>query len=286
MFELLKLDDNFIIEIELMKTIYPFSKNRTKILLDELRKKVENLDERADKFEILKQNLNNLVAACLSKNPLQIITMKYCKNEEEKESYRVYLKNDKLCYYRDDKYLPIDSTSVFMEFFDGRTPEEDERYLESIGFPLLSERAGKSSFSCFVIDKDGKLYINPYRPDTIQHTFTTQGGNILCAGLILLKNGTICYIDNTSGHYKTNNEKLELFFLFLKNNSENQDISKYFDDDFLKCRENFSWPLKKIIDRKEFGLRFRHLFREKTFIELENERKLRKSVFEKYELRK
>lgn len=285
MYQLLKLNENFRIEMELMNTKYPFSKNRSKIILEELRKRVKDLDDRIDRFEIVRQNLDNLVNICLANISEQIITMKYCQDQQEKENYAVYLQNNKLCYFRNDKYIPIDSTEIFKEFFDGRVPAEDEKYLESIGFPMLPERSGKSEFSCFVIDKDNKMYINPYRPDTIQHTFTTYGDSVLCAGLILLKNGTIYYIDNTSGHYLTGNEKLELFFIFLKQNSKIKNISVYFDKEFLKCRNDFSWPLKGIIEKKEYGLKFCHIFREKTFCEIEEEKRLRKYIFEKYELK-
>lgn len=273
----LNLTDNFKCEIELKDTRFPLPKTTIYSLLG----KINIFNGNEDSFSILQERLEELVREHFKDKPKQMLLMQYCKTEEEKEKCKVFLNDDCLCFYRDGKYVRIDSQNLFREYF-GRIPLEDDEYLKSIGFPSLPERQGKSCFSCFTIHKDGNLYIHPYRQDTIQHTFTTNGRSVAAAGLIILVDGKILHINNVSGHYKTPNQYIELFFDFLKNSSITENLNLYFHHDFSVFRNNFSFPLSRLIENKEFGISFKYLFREKTLTELEEERHIRNQINQKY----
>ncbi|MBR2141370.1 MAG: hypothetical protein IJ853_03350 [Rickettsiales bacterium] len=129
------------------------------------------------------------------RNEIEVRKLKYYENEQEREKYKVYFHDDKLCYLRKNKFVPIDTENEYKDVF-GRLPLEDED--ENIP----EHRRGKSCFSCCVIDAGGGMYLFPYKGDTMQHTFITKGQPTQFAGMMRTKNGQICYIDNNSGHYK------------------------------------------------------------------------------------
>ena len=129
--------------------------------------------------------------------------MLYCSNEE-KEKYLVYIHDDSLCYKINSNFKKIDSIEIFKNMFDNRTPDEDEEYLEKSGNPVPNIRRGKAKHSNIIIDTSGKIYIFPYISNTMHHTFISHGSDVIFAGTIGLENGKITYIDNSSGHYRTN----------------------------------------------------------------------------------
>ena len=82
------------------------------------------------------------------RNEIEVRKLKYYENEQEREKYKVYFHDDKLCYLRRNKFVPIDTENEYKDVF-GRLPLEDED--ENIP----EHRRGKSCFSCCVIDAGG-----------------------------------------------------------------------------------------------------------------------------------
>ena len=274
--ELLKFNQNFEIEKLLKDTKYPLSKNQFKIC-NEIIKITEpfnniNLNKFIDKLDLL-----------IKSRKINIITMNYCKNTKEREKYKVHIYLDKLCFYSNKNkiYTPIDSLNLFKSHLNGRTPKEDDEYLIKIKYPILTERIGKSTCSCFIIDKKNNLYINPYRQDTIHHSFITDCGDVLCAGLIFCENGKILYIETRAGHYLPNPKNILYFFNYLKNKNIGSNLKYLFHEDFDLKREIFSKCQIDIITNKEYGLNFFN-FKEKTEQEIRNEFQLKNHIFEKY----
>lgn len=280
MFEMLKLRDIFQIEIELKDTQFSVSRVNTKVIMEQLRNKIVDFDLLENRLDLLKEKLEELELENASKKLQPLLRMSYCKNELEKEQYKVYLLNGGLYHFRFGKYIEIDSEELFKSVFNDRTPMEDDEYLESMGYHLLPERKGKSCFSCFVIDKNNNLYIHPYRQDTIQHTFITSGEDVLCAGLMFIKDAKICYIDNRSGHYLSTPKYVQILFNFLLINSK-ENINAYFTKDFTLFRNYFANKPIDIISNKDFGLNF-YKYGIKTHEELLEESELRKIINNKY----
>lgn len=273
--KLLKFNQNFEIEKLLKDSKYPVSKNQYEKIKSIMKIKEPvneiNLNEFINKLDLLIEN-----------EKINILTMKYCKNEESKNKYKVYLNKDKLCFYSEENnnYEPISSINLFENHFNGRTPEEDDQYLIKIKYPVLPERIGKSTCSCFIIDKNKELYISPYRQDTMQHSFITNCGDVLSAGLIFCENGKILYIENRAGHYLPNQENILQLFNFLKEKNGNN-IVNLFHENFDINRVKFSKCQIDIINKKEFGLNFFN-FKGKTKNEIKLELKLRDQIFKNY----
>lgn len=269
---ILTIKDSFKVELYFIDTKLPFAKTTINILLN----KLNVFEEETNKLEILKEKLEEISQKHFADNPKQMLLMQYCKTKIEKDFFKVFLHNKNLCFFRNGLFLNIDSQVLFKEHFE-KLPLEDDAYLESVGFPSLPERKGKSCFSCFTIHQDGNLYVNPYRQDTMQHTFTTMGNNVLCAGLMYLVDGKIHYIDNRSGHYLSTPQHLKIFFDFLEKNKKNTLTTDYFCENFNFSREHFSEYPIEIINERQFGINF-HKFGEKTQVELLNERNIRREI--------
>ena len=273
--KLLKFNPNFEIEKLLKDTKYPLSKNQFKRCCE-----IMGLNNQYDEI-----NLNEFIDRLdylIKNNKINIITMKYCKSEEKKEKYKVYLYFHRLCFYSKEKksYESISSLNLFKSHFNGRTPEEDDQYLIKIKHPILPERIGKSTCSCYIIDKNKNLYINPYRQDTIQHSFITCCEDVLCAGLIYCEKGKILYIENRAGHYLPSPENILHLFNVLHEKYINN-ISTLFHENFDIKRQYFSDCQTDIINKKEYGLNF-FKYKKKTEQEIRNELQLRNLIIEKY----
>jgi len=275
--QLLKFNPNFEIEKLLKDTKYPLSKNLYKKYINII---YQNKDKNNEKINL--DDFINKLDSFVKKENIDIITMKYCKTNEEREKFKVHIISDKLYFYSSDKkeYLPIDSLNLFKKYFNGRTPKKDDEYLIQRRHPFLKERLGKSTCSCFIIDKNKDLFISPYRQDTIQHSFITNCSDVLSAGLIFCENGKILYIENRAGHYLPNQENILYFFEFL-NEKKEKNLSDYFHKDFEVKRDIFLKNQDDIINNKEYGLNF-FSFKEKTPKEMKNESQLRNYLFEKY----
>ena len=282
-FELLKLRDIFQIEIELKNTKYPFARTTFKALFEKLKEQIIDLDEKENKVEIFKEQLENLSNDHFAGKEQQKITMMYCKNQDEVNNYLVHFVNGCLCLLRNNEYVKIDSENLFKELFNGRTPNEDDLYLENIGFESLPERKGKSCLSCFTIHQNGKMYVHPYRQDTMQHTFTTNGKDVMCAGLLFIQNGKIAYINNRSGHYYSRPEHLQIFFDVLFKNTQGGNIKPYFSDDFDIFRRDFVGSPPDIIQNKKYGLNF-YSFGKKDDVENSEKTRIRNEINQKYNL--
>ena len=274
--KLLRFNENFEIEKLLKDSKYPLSKNQFKICNEIIKikdlKNEKNLKEFIDKLDSLLKN-----------EKINIITMNFCKNKEIKEKYKVHLISDELCFYSKEKklYEPISSINLFKKHFNGRSPKEDDEYLIKIKYPILPERIGKSTCSCFIIDENNNLYISPYRQDTIQHSFITDCGDVLCAGLIFCEKGKILYIENRAGHYLPNPENILYFFKYLYDNNNQCNVAKFFHENFDIKRDIFSKNQNDIINNKEYGLNFFN-FKEKTEQEKKNELDLRNIITEQF----
>lgn len=275
--KLLRFNQDFIVEKLLKDSKYPLSKIQFKRCNEII--KINDLNNEKDKNKFI-EKLDLLVKNGKINN---IITMKYCKNEENKEKYKVHLNSDKLCFYskENDIYEPLSSLNLFKRHFNGRTPQEDDQYLIKIKYPILPERIGKSTCSCFIIDEKNDLYISPYRQDTMHHSFITFCGDVLCAGLIFCEKGKILYIENRAGHYLPSPENILHFFKILKEKYKYINLIKLFHENFDIKRDVFSKCQTDLINKKEYGLNF-FSFHEKTEQEKKIEFKLRNEIIEKY----
>lgn len=153
-------------------------------------------------------------------------------SEIEKNSYEIFfnMKLSKIVYNRSGNIVPVDSKSEFITFF-GRSPEEDDSYL---GITESSVRFGKSQNSCFVITKihdQIKMYIFPYRANTIHHS-TMSDGETIFAGMININNGKIAFISNDSGHYRFHMNKIDILLDFF-NSITSHKPELAFDDGFI-----------------------------------------------------
>lgn len=274
--KVLKFNPMFEIEKILKDSKYPLSKNQYEILC-EIISKNSRQNSKINITEFL-YNLDLLV----KEQKIEIMTMKYCKNNEEREKFKVHLVSNKLCFFSNEKksYQNIDSINLFKQFFNGRTPKEDDEYLIKSKYPILPERIGKSTCSCFIVNKNNDLYISPYRQDTMQHSFIMDCEDILSAGLIYCENGVILYIENRAGHYLPEPDNILFFFQFLSYKT-GKNITKMFHKDFDIKRENFSKSQNTIINNKEYGLNF-FKFKEKTEKEMKYELQIRNQINEKY----
>lgn len=274
--KILRFNPTFEIEKILKDSKYPLSKNQYKRCCEIISKKNHNNTE---------ININEFIyklEQLLKEKKIEIITMKYCKNNEEREKFKVHLIYDKLCFFSKEKkiYQNIDSIKLFKYYFNGRTPKEDDEYLIKSKYPILSERIGKSTCSCFIINKNKDLYISPYRQDTMQHSFIMDCGDIYSAGLVYCEKGKICYIENRAGHYLPDPDNILFLFQFLSYKT-GKNIAKFFHKDFDIKRQNFSKCQNNIINNNEYGLNF-FKFNEKTEKEVKYESQLRNTINEKY----
>ena len=271
----LKLNHKFEMEKILKDTKYPLSRIQYQrfhhILSNKYQNKVFSINEFIKYLEML-----------IEKDKIDVITMNYCKNEEEREKYKVYLVSDTLCFYSKDNktYEPIDSINLFKKNFNGKTPKEDDEYLIRIKYPILPERIGKSTCSCFVIDTNNNLYISPYRQDTIQHTFITDCEDVLSAGLIFCEKGKILYLENRAGHYLPPPDSILYIFKFLRDKSMGN-VLNFFHKEFDVKRIKFSERQNDIINNREYGLNFFE-FKEKTEKYINYELQLRNIIMDKY----
>lgn len=140
----------------------------------------------------------------------------------EKQKFMVRVEKDGL-YFVDGTI--IDSETLFMSFFEGRSPKEDDDFLSKSRFSIDIHRLGKSGMSCIILDKNENLFIFPYRAETIHHTFVTHGEDVIFAGMIKVNSGKITFLADKSGHYKDRPINGILFLAqYMKKQQSNADI--------------------------------------------------------------
>jgi hypothetical protein len=191
------------------------------LLSDELRKKNEELKSLEFKFRKLDMTHAN------------------------DDYYKVYT-NDRgqLCYNRDGRIIPIDTEKEFKGTF-GRTPAEDDAYLERYGHIISDVRKGKSARSTLVIAENGDMYIAPFRSDTMQHTSSKGYDGIITTGMLILKDGKIETATNQGGHFRTAED---IFVDCLTTRLKEMSKSGH-GDEFLA--KNFSLQLQKHMGEKD-----------------------------------
>ncbi len=180
--------------------------------------------------------------------------LRYARTQEEKEKFKVHVENEKLCF---EDGTPVDSYSLFVKTF-GRTPDEDDALLASIGGPF-AEITKKSAFSCFVVDKDDNLYITPYRISTSHHNFLTNDEGVKIAGLVLMKEGKIYYLSNLSGHYRPEASRISKFLIpkLISLSNGKCDVKDIFSEGFDFDKYIFPRDPNKIIERIQYrGIEF------------------------------
>ena len=81
--------------------------------------------------------------------------------------------------------------------------------LAPLGWPkngVMSTAGYESKNSChmvaFVIDLTGQLFVAPHIEGQLHHSTFKSGEDVICAGLISIKDGKVTDITNSSGHYK------------------------------------------------------------------------------------
>ena len=89
----------------------------------------------------------------------------------------------------------------------------------------------------------------------MHHSFITND-KILnkLAGVLLIKEGRICFIENHSGHYKTEAKQMDLFFEKLRTLFKNKEINKLFHPKFQIDLNTFPGNYTEILENEKCGL--------------------------------
>jgi hypothetical protein len=131
--------------------------------------------------------------------------MRYCK-DYEKNNYKTTVKNGKLQNINGEVF---DTINMFKKHFNGVSPKDYEKYLVKMGVAIQESRRNRAEKSCFIIDKNNDLYIFPYCPSVIHHTFTGEK-EVKTAGMIDVNDGKISYLSNKSGHFQAHFKSIKL----------------------------------------------------------------------------
>lgn len=217
---LYELHPSYKLELELQNTDYPLSRDTINEFLE--LKKVESIDE--NKQTLLKRPKEVAELLGIGRNPKLLYV-----DTALKTNYCVHVNNFKFTY--EDGTI-VDSHNAFYKFF-GRTPSEDDEFLENSGCEMQqSRRKGKSINSCIVLDKNKNLFIFPYRASTIHHTFITRGESVFFSGTVRIVDGMIHFINDNSGHYKPHPSSLLILARYLKS-ILGDETYKVFSNDFV-----------------------------------------------------
>lgn len=237
------LQKDYKFECEMQDSQYHFSKNKILQIIEKLKSGSTQLQKDEEYFKYLCENLEEIT------QKYEVNTKKQIQYTDYKEKYKVHIRNEQLCYFREYEYIPIDTVAEYKEHFEVYPLEDEQKDNE-----IPDNRKGKSQFSCFSIDEGGNLYISPYKSDVMQHTYVTKGGDVLFAGTIKVDNGKICYVDNKSGHYRVGTEFMYVFFEILQKISQNGKLKLLFSEKFNMQKTDFSENMREIIERSEYGL--------------------------------
>lgn len=97
--------------------------------------------------------------------------------------------------------------------------------------------------ACFVWAPNDDIFIAEHCPGKFHHSSFLSGGNVKCAGMIGIQQGTVKEISNNSGHYKPKPEEFRVFVAFLQQKGVTA------DDCFLKVtgggNADFIGPIKQ-----------------------------------------
>ena len=249
--KLYKKESNFRLNIEFNPLDYVF--------LDSMYKYESVFYLSKDKLRLLLQkylqlknkngNIINNIPLSLSKEQIEAInnflTSKECPkifeceikfaNEEEKNYYKVGVNDNRLIFLVDERL--VDTNNEYENKFKTKKINE------------------KSKLSCFLIDTNNDLFIFPFQENIMHHSFITKD-KILnkLAGMLFIKEGKICFIENLSGHYKTEAKQMDLFFEKLESLLKNKEISQLFHPDFQISLNTFPNNYTEILVNKKYGL--------------------------------
>lgn len=206
--------------------------------LELLSKKIFNSNEYHNKiFNLSIEDINKIKNYQSSNEcPKSLKNSIIFANEEEKINYQVGVENDNLIFIKDK--IIIDTTN---------------EYFNKFGQNLIQE---KSILSCFIIDRNNNLFIFPFKKAVMHHSFITKD-QILnkLAGMLYVKGGKICYLENISGHYKPEAKQFDLFFEKLKIMSKNNEIYNLFHHNFQIEKSKFSNNNIDTLNIKDYGLK-------------------------------
>lgn len=122
--------------------------------------------------------------------------------------------------------------------FAPRYDADKKILLAPMGWPksgVMSTVGYESKNSChmvaFIIDLSEQLFVAPHIEGQLHHSTFKSGEDVMCAGLIGIKEGKVSNITNNSGHYKPSlNNMIYAINLFNKMDLFNEDAKiNYFD---------------------------------------------------------
>lgn len=255
--DLIFIDRNAIYERKLYLHSFPYSDKCIRLVIskyfkknsqeeERLKEAIEKLNnfhiENEEKYiSIIIQNLKEHIEKFFG-DKLKYFQLKYALNLEEKDRFKVQIKDKQLFFY--DGTI-VDSQNLFLRII-GRKQEDDAKILISIS-ESFKEFIEKSLFSCFIVDEKNDLYITPYRIGTNHHNFLTD--KVKIAGLIFVKEGKICYLSNLSGHFKPEASRISGILIpkLIELSKDKCNIRDIFAENFNFDRYLFPSDTKKII---------------------------------------
>ena len=144
------------------------------------------------------------------KNLTGICTVQYLRTPEDRAEFLLRLKIDAagslFVNFRDE---PFDSISACQEMI------KEKKYI-TYNNEGTKKRWGNYP-AIWVMDLKGNLYVVPKQfPGKFNHSSIMAGGDVLCAGEIIVKNGKITHINNRSGHYRPGSGDLRMALKMLR----------------------------------------------------------------------
>ena len=131
----------------------------------------------------------------------RICTVKYL-NDEERKLYELKYKSDNKFYLGDEKE-PYDSGKAI------EIALASKKYAIYTGTAETEERWGVWP-AIWVMDRTSTLYVSSTpQPGIFNHSSLVAGDSVVCAGEILVVNGVIKRISNSSGHYRPPDKALQ-----------------------------------------------------------------------------
>ena len=102
---------------------------------------------------------------------------------------------------------------------DGRLYASDGTLFDTrkAKFIDTEDKVEKVGSGIFVLAPDGNLYLsNFFQQGVFHHSSFLAGGEVICAGEMVVEDGVIIRINNLSGHYRAPNESLSELGKYLK----------------------------------------------------------------------
>lgn len=117
-------------------------------------------------------------------------------------------------------------------------------------------KAGSTAYAWDIKDMN-KFITHPHKAGQYHHASLFKGGNVRCAGMWVVKDGIITYIDNSSGHYKPTPFRLYELVIFLRKNdlmdvnAEVCEVTVKSHKGNMRLDEYLNWAKQNLLELKE-----------------------------------